>query len=693
MDRIAKVARSGASWTPRHTEETIHAITPKDQRTYNHGYGAGSDDNLPTWDENEMFYSPLPNVPSQPEKLLGPESVGKPFDLIHPAALLNDFICTESGSRGRKRSYQQSLNEDSVATEHPLTRHHSPDHPPHILTRHSTQGDAELENPYASDNGSCGHPHVLVRCGGVAIGQTGRIVLDGFIKANIRFNNSLRHEIGYTAKIPLRYLGCSNSGHLDESSGIRSTTDSIPREIIRPPPPRFGDVRIDGTFEKHDRYLFKFFTQAVCNGRTVVTNDNAYLNQIAPMADKCPAVRHAMLSVSLSYILDYTTKQGWRQLATHHYQQAVRHVSQELRSPKNYSPGNGDTLIASLILLGHTEIVVWDRDQENMKPTNNEPPKWYRGAKLAERLLTQSDPAINYHCLENAQVTQARSQLAIRVCLDSVLSDCVHPLDPSTSIDHYNWLIRGTERERRRIDGFAGLSPDLMHYLAKVTYLASMRVRSPSSMVQKAVARQIQKILHEFRQWSALSDGYNTFKELLDSCELDGDNKVCTGVKVTELIGESYVAAAQIYLQCRVFRRQRDDSVVKELLDRLILTLKYQPTSGPLFTAQTPLFAVFIGGLVAYEQHDRRAIGAWFDPICEGPRENVPPAYEALKHAWRWLDDYERRRGKVAERAQDGGVGESGDDSEDEEVWESTDPWWEKLVKALTSKCGRINLC
>ncbi|CAP65460.1 uncharacterized protein PODANS_6_9613 [Podospora anserina S mat+] len=330
-----------------------------------------------------------------------------------------------------------------------------------------------------------------------------------------------------------------------------------------------------------------------------------------------------------------------------------------------------------------------------MKSTQKEPPKWYRGAKVAERVLGQSDPARTHQDPKNAQITKTRSQLAIRVCLDSVLSDCVHPLDPGADIECYNWLIRGSERECRRIDGFAGLSPDLMYCLAKITYLASMRDRRPYSLAQLATANGIKDILSNFRQWSALSNGYNTFQELLDSCELNDKGKVNTEAKVTELIGESYVAAAQIYLQCRVFRRRRDDPVIKELLARLILTVQYQPISGPLFTAQTPLFALFIGGLVAYDQLDRQAIKSWFDPICKGPRGNVPPAYEALKHAWSWLDSYERRRGKVAEQAMnheadDGGAGT---DDEEHEIWENKDPWWEKLVTAITSKCGRINLC
>ncbi|KAK0659141.1 fungal-specific transcription factor domain-containing protein [Cercophora samala] len=688
MERVAKVARSGASWTPRLTKDTAHVNTPNHQHEFSHGSNADPDDNLMPSDEDGVFYSPEPYVDAQPEIHLGLDSLGNHLNTPHPTILQSGPICSMSTSQGRKRCYTELLTGSAVETQRPRTRQYVPDHTPEILTLPLGQEENGLENPYALDDGSCSHPHALVRGRGMTEASRGLnvVLLDGFIKGSIGFHAPPRHEQGYAVNVPVRYPPPSESDSQHDSSRHGTATGSIPSEIIRPPP-RFGDVRLNGTFENFDRYLFRFFTGAVCSGRTVVKGDNTYLNQIAPMADSSPAVKHAILSVALSYALDYTvsTKEEWKQLATHHYQEAVRHTTQELKNIRNLSPGNGDSLIACLILLGHTEIVVWDRAQDTMKHTSNKPPKWYRGAKLAEYLLEQSDPARAYQYPENAQVTRTRSQLAIRVCLDSVLSDCVHPLDPSADIDRYEWLIRGTERECRRIDGFAGLSPDLMYYLAKITYLASMRVESPSSMVQQIVADQIRDILNNFRQWSALSNGYETIQDLLDECEssdLD-KGKVTTETKVTELIGESYVAAAQIYLQCRVFRRRRDDPVVKELLNRLILTVQYQPISGPLFTAQTPLFALFIGGLVAYDQHDRRAISSWFDPICNGPRGNVPPAYEALKYAWGWLDSYERRRGKVAERALDDDAIEGGADSDDEEaeIWENKDPWWEKLVK------------
>jgi hypothetical protein len=67
-------------------------------------------------------------------------------------------------------------------------------------------------------------------------------------------------------------------------------------------------------------------------------------------------------------------------------------------------------------------------------------------------------------------------------------------------------------------------------------------------------AEELGQRLVNFRQWSDLSEGYETQQELLDSCKLNSDGKVDCPAKVTELTAETWVAAAQIYLQCRFFR-------------------------------------------------------------------------------------------------------------------------------------------
>jgi hypothetical protein len=60
--------------------------------------------------------------------------------------------------------------------------------------------------------------------------------------------------------------------------------------------------------------------------------------------------------------------------------------------------------------------------------------------------------------------------------------------------------------------------------------------------------------LTNFRQTSEVSDGYATTQELLDACVLDDNGLVQCPIKVTELTGETWVQAAQIYLYCRFYR-------------------------------------------------------------------------------------------------------------------------------------------
>lgn len=60
--------------------------------------------------------------------------------------------------------------------------------------------------------------------------------------------------------------------------------------------------------------------------------------------------------------------------------------------------------------------------------------------------------------------------------------------------------------------------------------------------------------LTNFRQTSELSLGYETTEQLLAACLPDHDGLVHSAARVTELTGETWVQAAQIYLYCRFYR-------------------------------------------------------------------------------------------------------------------------------------------
>ena len=184
------------------------------------------------------------------------------------------------------------------------------------------------------------------------------------------------------------------------------------------------------------------------------------------------------------------------------------------------------------------------------------------------------------------------------------MSDCVYPLDLQSAKCSFPWLLEGTEREQRKIVGTTGLCSKLMHYYAKITHLSSrlwmVRVclsplspeppiltscstQRPFSDVYPAVGRELEKQLENFSQWSDLSEGHETCEALLTSCVLDGNGKVNSAERVTELVAETYVAAAQIYLQCRFFRCV---ILLALLMGNLLITRIFEAVRGiiPLFS-------------------------------------------------------------------------------------------------------------
>lgn len=155
------------------------------------------------------------------------------------------------------------------------------------------------------------------------------------------------------------------------------------------------------------------------------------------------------------------------------------------------------------------------------------------------------------------QFTRARVQLGNRVCLDSVFSDCVFPLSTDIKKCGRPWLNMGTEKEKRRIIAFTGLSSELMHHFVKITHLSARRLMRPDSVVIPITGREIERVVNAMWQWTPISENsHPNSQAVIESCQksLNKDGKVTTAAEVTELTAESYLAAAQIYLQCRLFR-------------------------------------------------------------------------------------------------------------------------------------------
>ncbi|KAF2458504.1 fungal-specific transcription factor domain-containing protein [Lineolata rhizophorae] len=504
------------------------------------------------------------------------------------------------------------------------------------------------------------HPIVSEQRAPVRVSEGG--VLDGLIKVQLRAKatqDKYKQSIGVSSPHKASRV-------MPTLKGVLDMVPYLPRD--------FGGAKLDAT----DAKLFNFFLVAVCGGRTVISDSNMYLQQIAPMVCSSPLVRHAVLALSISYVLDFSRTETLEARANLHYKRAIHLLGSEVNNALSFAPGNEDAIVGAICMLVHNECVNWEMRNGALTP------KWFRAIQLAKSILSASSPGFRYQSPSNVQFSQARFQLANRVGLEYICSSLVAPLEfgDNNKCD-FPWLLLGSERELRKVIGTTGFSSKLMHTLAQITHLSARLANDPTSTVIPAIASKVIERLENFWQWSDLSEGYSTSQELIAAAEteLDGNGKVTTPTKVTELIAESYSAAAQIYAHCRLLRKPRNHPLVQDILSRLCRYIDWMPTSGPLFTAQAPLLSVFIAGTVAFRPESRRIVRDWMESVSSGTRGNVPPAWRAMQFLWAWMDADQSRifdgQGYVEEPFALVGF---------------LPTWWEAMVNELSQREGRLNL-
>ena len=126
-------------------------------------------------------------------------------------------------------------------------------------------------------------------------------------------------------------------------------------------------------------------------------------------------------------------------------------------------------------------------------------------------------------------------------------------------------------------------------------------------------------------------------------------------------------------------------------MSRLLYMIRWQPTEGDLFTAQTPLFAITIAATVAIYQSDRKMVEDWFKATMDGSRgvssliprlmktsltcaQNVKPLWDTIQQLWEWQEDSEEIKA----------------DHVDDPL--RAHPWWEHMVDKIVRRFGRLNL-
>lgn len=98
---------------------------------------------------------------------------------------------------------------------------------------------------------------------------------------------------------------------------------------------------------------------AFCSGRTLLAKSNGFYNDIAPMAVEKPCVKHALLTLAATYVLDYLPSEELRARANHHYTRAATLLDEEINNPRNHEIGKEDGIVGALVLLNCDDVGHW----------------------------------------------------------------------------------------------------------------------------------------------------------------------------------------------------------------------------------------------------------------------------------------------------------------------------------------------
>ena len=375
---------------------------------------------------------------------------------------------------------------------------------------------------------------------------------------------------------------------------------------------------------------------AFCVGRTLLERSNVWLRGVPAIAEQSALVRHAMLSLSAGYVLDYAPTEKLKRRANFHHRRALMLLGTELNKAANYEVGQEEPLLMALSLLNQEDIVNWETREATKRN-----PKWYQASMAVKALLELSDPGYYYQHPINVQSTVNRYCMSMYQMKSLILSDTCAPLKDDADEQAFRWMLEGNEREVRRITGLAGCCAKILHVFTQITRLCKQLNDNPDSVAVTAAGKILLERLTNFQQWSDLSEPFPTSEDLFEACQADRDQdgNVKTAALSVALNAESYVQAAQIYLLCRLFRRPRRHPEVQSRLRNLMKCTDWVPVEGPLFTAQDSLYGLAMAGLVAVSQDDRDKLREQFVPLEMGSRGNDAPVCRVLEKLWVWLDE------------------------------------------------------
>ncbi|OAQ73778.1 zinc finger-like protein [Pochonia chlamydosporia 170] len=406
-------------------------------------------------------------------------------------------------------------------------------------------------------------------------------------------------------------------------------------------PAQYGyEAKMDDT----DRRFWMFYIRNWCPGRSVLEDTNLWLKDFAQM-HKSLGVRSAIQSLAGIYIYDYLPLDSIRKRVNQRFSDAEDRLTQLLNDPATARDESlANELITIAVILSMQDIVLTERRLK--KPFS---PRWLQGFRQGEQFLQSTDHGSRFWKASNVQASSLRISQSIIVGRAVILAQPMSSLPPPDKFNaqeeasRFGWLLYGTEKDMYQIHGGCGFSKKLLHTLGQITYCAARLQQEPESAIVPMTADYLHTDLLNMRQWSSESKSWEVAKSgppVIKWVRSQADNyEIHTNAWMTDVTAEAWRFAAILYLQCRVFRLPRNHPEVVSKLDDLARCITIMPTSGSHFTAQAPLFPVFLLGLLATVPRHKAVSSTWFNEVLQTPvRSSVPPLHKALQHIWSWID-------------------------------------------------------
>lgn len=162
------------------------------------------------------------------------------------------------------------------------------------------------------------------------------------------------------------------------------------------------------------------------------------------------------------------------------------------------------------------------------------------------------------------QRSNLRDALSVIVGRGLIFSQLLAPLPDADLLNlperatEFNWLLFGNERETLEINGGCGLSRQLLHSIAQVSYCVSCLMRKPESIVFQMTPKYLLRDLETTRQWSRGHKSWEMTKESPQPIEWIRSRSTVmiteSKVEVAEVTAEAWRITAIIYLLCRLLR-------------------------------------------------------------------------------------------------------------------------------------------